>query len=150
MTVRFRNVEVDPTSPLKTWPYEALVTLIERGTVSDWSRLTRAIAGDPWGPVARQVEEYLSYSSPYGVAPLLSRAIARARDDSAQQERAAVAAEVAELISRSGLSVADLAERIGTSRSRLSTYRSGRVMPSAAMMHRIRRTVAHVAEPDAE
>ncbi|MFD2862989.1 helix-turn-helix domain-containing protein [Salininema proteolyticum] len=40
------------------------------------------------------------------------------------------------------MSQAEFAERIGTSASRLSTYISGKVMPSAALMVRIRRVVA--------
>lgn len=141
MTVAFRNVDLDPAAPVETWPYEAIVTVVERGTVTDWLILTRAFDADPWGPVARQVEDYLAYEQPYGVAPLLQRAIARARARAEDAERAAVAEEVADLVARSGLSVADLATRIGTSRSRLSTYRSGKVVPSAAMLHRLRTTV---------
>ena len=48
---------------------------------------------------------------------------------------------LADLVAASGLSVTELARRIGTSRSRLSTYRSGTVVPSAVMMNRLRRTV---------
>jgi len=128
--------------------YEALVTAIARGTVSDWVRLTRVIDDDPWGVVARQVEDYLSYESPYGVGPLLARAIARSRREAGVRERAEVAAEVRRLVESSGLSMADLASRIGTSRPRLSTYRSGRVTPSAAMMSRLRRTVSRIREAD--
>ena len=87
------------------------------------------------------MEEYLSYESPYGVGPLLERAVERSRREMERRERAEVADEVRELITRSGLATAELASRVGTSRSRLSTYRSGRVMPSAAMLGRIRRTV---------
>ena len=144
MTVAFRNVEVDASAPVDTWPYEALVTLIERGTLGDWLLLTRAIGEDPWGPVARAVEDYLGYERPYGVGPLLARAIDRARSTAQARERAAVAAEVAELVARSGLSLTELASRIGTSHSRLSTYRSGTVTPSATMLHRLRTTVARL------
>jgi transcriptional regulator with XRE-family HTH domain len=35
--------------------------------------------------------------------------------------------------------VQDFAERTGTSRSRLSTYMSGKVVPSAALMMQMRR-----------
>lgn len=142
MTVRLRNVDVDPGSPVETWPYEAMVTVIERGTIGDWLLLTRAIDREPWGTVARQVEDYLSYEKPYGVGSLLERAIVRARAQMQERERREVAAEVGELISRSGLSMAELASRLGTSRSRLSTYRSGRVVPSATFMTRLRRVVA--------
>lgn len=138
MSVQFRNIDVDPASPLRTWPYEALVTLVERGLVTDWIRLTREIDADPWGPVARQIEDYLTYCRPYGVAPLLERALERARRQQAERERITVAAEIAALAEDSGLSTGELARRLGTSRSRLSTYRSGTVTPSAAFMVRLR------------
>ncbi len=144
MTVAFRNVDVADDLPLSAWPYEALVAMLERGTVSDWVVLTREIATDPWGPVSRQVEDYLSYERPPGLGRLMELAIARARRQAESQERAAVGAEVAELVAASGLSLAELASRIGTSGSRLSTYRSGQVMPSAAVMVRLRKTVARL------
>ena len=43
---------------------------------------------------------------------------------------------------QSGLTQAAFAERIGTSRSRLSTYRHGRVTPSATLIHRMERVSA--------
>ncbi len=147
MALAFRNVTAEPTDPVESWPYEALVTAIERGGVTDWARITRAIDDDPWGPVARDVEAYLGYAAPYGVGPLLHRAVARAREATEERERAEVAAEVARLIEQSGLSVDAVARRIGTSRSRLSTYRSGRVVPSAALMVRLRRLVDRVRSP---
>jgi hypothetical protein len=139
VAVRFRNVDADPADPVETWPYEGLVAAIERGTLTDWVRITRAIDRDPWGHTAQRVEAYLSYESPWGVGPLLHRAIARARQQAAQRERQEVAGEVADLIERSGLTMAEFARRIGTSRSRLSTYRSGSVTPSAALLNRMRR-----------
>lgn len=145
MTVSFRNVDVDPLAPIDTWPYEALVTIIERGSVTDWVVLTRAIDEDPWGPVARQVEEYLSYETPYGVGPLLTRAIERSRRLAEESERDDVREEIGQLIARSGLTGAELASRIGTSASRMSTYRSGRVVPSAALLVRMRRVAYRVS-----
>lgn len=145
MTLAFRHVDVPPGTPVESWPYEAIVTAIERGTLTDWVTLVRAINADPWGPVARQIEDYLSYESPYGVGPLLTRAIERARRTADAAERAEVATEVAGLIAASGLTVAELASRIGTSRSRLSTYRSGTVTPSAAMVVRLRNVVRRLS-----
>lgn len=142
VAVRFRNVDADPSDPVETWPFEGLVAAIERGTFSDWLRITKAIDRDPWGPTAQRVEAYLSYESPWGVGPLLRRAIARARSQAMEREKGEVAAEVAALVERSGLSMAEFAARIGTSRSRLSTYRSGSVTPSAALLNRMRRIVA--------
>lgn len=141
MAVRFRNVDADPSDPVETWPYEGLVAAIERGTLNDWVRITKAIDRDPWGPTTQRVEEYLTYESPWGVGPLLQRAITRARAQATEREKREVAKQVSRLIERSGLSMAEFAGRIGTSRSRLSTYRSGSVTPSAALLHRMQRLV---------
>ena len=141
MSVGFRNVDVPSDLPLERWPFEAIVTALERGSITDWAVLTRAVRADPWGPVARQVEEYLDYERPPGLASLLERAIASARASAETSERSEVAREVDELVRRSGLTSGAFAERIGTSASRLSTYRTGRVTPSAALLVRMRRLV---------
>lgn len=137
--LKFRNVEASPDDPVETWPFEGILAAVERGTLPDWRRLAKAISADPWGPVAQQVIEVLSFSRPYGTAELLEGVVARIREEAAESERHEVAAEIRNLVDGSGLSRQDFAERIGTSRSRLSTYISGRVVPSAALMVRIRR-----------
>jgi DNA-binding transcriptional regulator YiaG len=137
----FRNVDVSPDDPVSEWPLEAIQTALERGELSDWRKLGEEIRAQPWGPVARRVEEVLDYSRPYGVAPAMERAIKRARKQAEGEERSAVAAEVDRLIEQSGLSRAEFASRIGTSPSRLSTYVTGKVTPSAALMLRMRRMV---------
>lgn len=95
--------------------------------------------------MAREVEDYLGYERPEGVSTLLERAITRARRDAESAEREAVAQRVTDLVAMSGLTTAEFAERVGTSRSRLSTYRAGRVTPSAAMMLRMERMAARQA-----
>ena len=141
MSVTFRNVEVPDGAPVSALPYEAIVTVIERGLIADWAVLSREIRRDPWGPVARQVSDYLGHEQPAGVAPLLERAIDAARRDALLAERAEVARDVDELVRRSGLTSAAFAERIGTSAPRLSTYRTGKVTPSAALLSRMRHLV---------
>ena len=137
MPVRFRNVDVDPGSPVGAWPYEALVTVLERGALSDWRRIAREIDAQPWGRVARSIEAYLGYERPYGVAPLMDDVIARARSRREAEEKARVGSLVSDAVERSGLSRAQFADAIGTSASRLSTYCSGKVTPSASMLLRI-------------
>lgn len=141
MSLAFRNVEGSPALPVREWPYEALVAAIERGTLRDWRPILREIRNAPWGAVARQVESYLGYESPYGVGPLLRRAIDRSREAEARDEREAVAEQVRDVIRSSGLTQAEFARSIGTSRSRLSTYASGKVVPSATLMLRMDRLV---------
>ena len=141
MTLAFRNVDADPADPVETWPAEAVRTALEGGGLSHWKRLRASIIDDPWGPVARRVEEAIAVDPPYGAGPLFADVIADARARSETDERDAVAAEIQDLLDRSGLTRTEFASRIGTSTSRLSTYLTGRVTPSAALLVRMRRTL---------
>ena len=147
--LKFRNIEASPEDPVETWPFEGILAAVERGTLPDWRRLAKAVNADPWGPVAQQVIEALSLSRPYGTAELLEGVVSRARQEAAASERHEVAAEIRDLVNDSGLSRQDFADRIGTSRSRLSTYISGQVVPSAALMVRIRRVAARLTRASA-
>jgi DNA-binding transcriptional regulator YiaG len=142
----FRNVDADPADPVESWPYEALVTALERGSIHDWARINRAIRADPWGQVARDVEAFGGYADPdAGVPYLMRELIRRARAQAERAEREAIAADVRQLIASSGLSRADFAAAIGSSTSRLSTYTTGKVTPSAALVLRMRRVAARQA-----
>jgi DNA-binding transcriptional regulator YiaG len=138
VALAFRNLTVTPEAPVSQWPTEAVQIALERGDLADWHRIVTAIRADPWGKTARQVEEVLSHARPYGVADAMQTALHRAREQAEARERTTVAAEIREAVRRSGLSRADFASRIGTSASRLSTYASGKVTPSATLMLRIR------------
>jgi DNA-binding transcriptional regulator YiaG len=138
MALAFRNLTITPAAPVSRWPTEAVQAALERGDLADWHRIVVEIRADPWGRTARQVEEVLSHSRPYGIAEAMEAVLARARERAETSERAAVAAEIREAVSRSGLTRAEFASRIGTSAPRLSTYVSGKVTPSAALMLRIR------------
>ncbi|MDQ3664720.1 MAG: helix-turn-helix transcriptional regulator [Actinomycetota bacterium] len=139
MALTFRNVTASPDDPVTSWPTEAVLTTLERGDLDGLRRIRNAINVDPWGRTARQVEEVLGHTRPYGVAELMEAAIAAARAEADAAERAAVASELRRLVAESGLSRADFARRLGTSRSRLSTYLSGTVVPAATLMVRARR-----------
>jgi len=143
--LKFRNVDASPDDPVESWPFEGILAAVERGTLPDWRRLAAAIRADPWGPVARQVLEAVRLSRPYGTAELLEAVVDQARKLAADAERRDVAGEVRALVGRSGLPTQEFADRIGTSRSRLSTYMSGKVVPSAALMVRMRRVAQGAA-----
>lgn len=137
MTVVFRNVDASPTDPIATWPYEALMICIERGLVADWKPVIAELRRSPWGRTARRVEAYLGYAEPSATTRLFALILERARHDAEADERAEVAARVRSAIAASGLTAAAFADAIGTSPSRLSTYASGRVVPSAALLLRM-------------
>ena len=81
--LRFRNVDADPADDVRTWPYEALTTAIDRGLVPDWQPLFAEIRRSPWGSVARRVEHYLTYRDPDPVSTLFTLALQRARQNTA-------------------------------------------------------------------
>ena len=139
MPLAFRNLTITPDAPVSEWPTEAVQAALERGDLADWHRIVAAVQADPWGRTARQLEEVLSHSRPYGITEAMQTVLSRVRQRAEENERAAVAAEIREAVERSGLSQAEFASRIGTSASRLSTYASGKVTPSATLMLRIRR-----------
>jgi DNA-binding transcriptional regulator YiaG len=142
MALAFRNLTITPEAPVSQWPTEAIQAALERGDLADWHRIVTEIQTDPWGNTARRVEEVLSHSRPYGVAEAMETAVSRARNRAEATERAVIAAEIREAIGHSGLSRAEFAAQIGTSASRLSTYASGKVTPSATLMLRIRRVAS--------
>lgn len=139
MPLTFRHLTTDPASPVREWPTEAVQAALERGDLADWHRLAAEIGREAWGPTSRQVEEVLSHSRPYGIAEAMERVITRARARAEQREREQVATEVRQVLDASGLSRAECASRLGTSPSRLSTYATGKVTPSATFMVRLRR-----------
>jgi len=147
MTVTFRNVDATPSDPVATWPFEGLVVVIERGLVADWQPLISELQRSPWGLSARRVEAYLGYETHSSTTRFFALALARARSAADAEDRANVAARVREAITRSGLTAAAFAAAAGTSASRLSTYATGKVVPSAALLLRIERIGAGESSP---
>lgn len=153
MAVIFRNVEVPADAPVATWPYEALVTVLEQGLVGDWQPVIAEIRCDPWGKVARRVEGYArgvkqhpstefpaeGFDAQRALGTFFTLIIDRARAAVEEGERADIAERVRQALARSGLTAAKFAERLGTSASRFSTYANGTVMPSAALLLRMER-----------
>jgi hypothetical protein len=141
VSLRFRNLDVGPDAPVDRWPTEGVLAALERGGLAEWRRLAAAVRADPWGPVARRLEDALAASRPYGAAPLMERVLASARRDAEASERAEVAARVHAHLTASGLSRVAFAEAIGTSTSRLSTYLTGKVAPASTLLVRMERVV---------
>ncbi len=144
MTVSFRNVDAHPDDDVLTWPYEALITVIDRGLVSDWQPIFAEIRRSPWGPVSRRIERYLTYRPPDGVGTLFRLAVNEARLSVENTDKDEVATRVRSAVEQSGLTAAEFAKLVGTSPSRLSTYMTGSVVPSAALLIRIER---HAQKP---
>lgn len=140
MALAFRNTDVDPSQPVEEWGFEGLLAAVDRGEAGDWRRIAGAVRRDPWGPVARLLdEEVFDAAEDSGVVGALRGMIALQRARAERSERDDVRRELESLVQASGLSQGAFARRLGTSRTRLNTYLSGRVVPSATVLVRARR-----------
>lgn len=140
MSLAFRNISLAPSAPVEEWGFEGLLAAIDRGEAGDWRRIAAVVRRDPWGPVARLLEdEVFEAAEDSGVVGALRGMIALQRARAAQAERDEVRCEFVSLVQKSGLSQGFFAQRLGTSRSRLNTYLSGKVVPSATALVRARR-----------
>ncbi|PJI86635.1 hypothetical protein CLV34_2555 [Luteimicrobium subarcticum] len=137
----FRNIDVSPDDPVEAWGFEGLLTAVERGSLPHWRRIVAAVRRDPQGKVATELEEVLAVAQREGVVDSLQRNLARARAG----DEALVAARVRRAVIRSDTTASALARTVGTSASRMSTYVSGKVTPSAALLARIERTADALA-----
>lgn len=145
MSVRFRNLDFDTTLPLDEWPAEAIETLIDRGVLSDWRRLARAIRHNPWGPAARTTETVIAWGEHYGVDALMTGVIRHAREDITRKGRAEYAAQIRGWRAQSGMTLRQLARAAGTSASRLSAYENAKVAPTTDVLARL----SHAADTHA-
>lgn len=147
MALAFRNIDVDPSAPVEEWGFEGLLAAVDRGEAGDWRRIAQAVRRNPWGPVARLLErEVFDAAADSGVVGALRGMIALQRSRAEQAERNEVKSEFRALVQASGLPQGAFAERLGTSRTRLNTYLTGKVVPSATMLVRARRVCA-TAQP---
>ena len=47
--LKFRNITASVDDPVETWPFEGILTAVERGTLPDWRRLAAAVRADILG-----------------------------------------------------------------------------------------------------
>lgn len=137
MTVRFRNLDFDSSAPMDAWPAEAIETIIDRGSLSDWRRLADAIRRNPWGTAARTAETIVTWGEHYGVDALLSGVIRHAREDVARRGRADYAAQIRRWRAQTGMTLRQFALAAGTSASRLSAYENAKVAPTTDVLGRL-------------
>jgi hypothetical protein len=125
--------------PVEFWPTSAIRAALDNDDLTVWQRIVVAIKRDPFGRTARQVEEVLETTQPYGVSKALSEVLSRSRDQMEASERAEVARHVRLLLDRSGLAQQEFASRIGVPADDFATYLAGKVSPSASLMIRMGR-----------
>ncbi len=142
MTVQFRNVDFDQSAPVDLWPAEAIETVIDRGSLSDWRHLANAIRRNPWGPAARTTETVVGWGEHYGVDALMASVIRDARQDVAMRGRAEYAERIRSWRAQTGLTLRQFAREAGTSASRLSDYENAKVAPTTDVLGRLQHVAA--------
>jgi DNA-binding transcriptional regulator YiaG len=147
MSVRFRNLDFDSAAPVDLWPAEAIETVIDRGSLSDWRRLAAAIRHNPWGPAARTAETVVAWGEHYGVDVVMASVIAKAREDVALRGRVKYAERIRSWRARTGMTLRQFAREAGTSASRLSDYENAKVAPTTDVLGRLERVAARTATP---
>ncbi|MEZ0053401.1 hypothetical protein ABIA30_004430 [Mycobacterium sp. MAA66] len=126
-------------TPVEFWPTSAIRSALETDDLSVWQRIVVAIKRDPFGRTARQVEEVLETTQPFGVSKALTEVLARTRAHLEANECEEVARQIRLLLERSGLGVPEFASRIGVRGEELSAYLEGTTSPSASLLVRMRR-----------
>lgn len=131
--LKFRNLNVTPDEAVEEWGFEGLLTAAERGDIRHWQRIMFSVQQEPYGHVARELEQVMDAVENPGTAGMLRAGLELVRERAAAAEVAEVARRLSEFLTASGLTRAEFALKLGTSQSRLSTYLNGKTVPSAAL-----------------
>jgi hypothetical protein len=131
--------ELPTDRPVEFWSTAAIRAALEADDLAVWQRIVAAIKRDPFGRTARQVEEVLRTSRPYGVSKALTEVLKRTREHLEANERAEVARLIRGMLDRSGLSRHEFASRTGVSVAEFESYLAGDTSPAASLMVRMRR-----------
>lgn len=142
VVLKFRNIDATPADPVELWGVEGILTAIERGYLVHWQRIAAAVNADPHGRVAADLEAALSLAQRAGAVPLMQRVL----EDARAEDAGAVRRRVERAIGASGLSLRKFADAAGTSPARLSSYRTGKVIPRADVLVRIERVSRELHE----
>ena len=122
--------------------------LVDGGTVLEWRHHLAMIAASPWSPYAQHLVDLAEVIERPLVGDVVNRYTGLCRDRLKESEREHVADEVRRLVHASGVTQRQFAQWVGTSPSRLSSYVSGAVTPSASLMLRMTRTSRLLQERD--
>ena len=136
--LKFRNLEVSPQDPVDTWGVEGLLTAIERGGADEWARVSQAVRlAGPESGLRKDLDEALSLAEGGG-KNVIQLALRFASESSEEQ----VLRSIQSAFTMAHMTITEFAERVGTSRTRMSAYLAGKTMPSASILQRMQTIAA--------
>jgi DNA-binding XRE family transcriptional regulator len=126
-----RHLDYPSDLPADRLPAEAIVDILDRGDLDDWGPIAKAVARDPNGSLANNVERLVNAYPMYGTSILLRAFIERlrARSEGPQME----STRLAEVRRRRGFSQVHLSKLLGISQSDLSKLERRRDMRLSTM-----------------
>lgn len=133
MPLRFRNIEATPDDPVASWGFEGMLAAIDRGYAEHWTRLASAVAADPG------LEPTFEDAAVAAESRSTVRLIRALIEHDQRDDRERAVQRLRHAFAATGLTQRELAARLGTSRSRLSTYLSGSVSPSMDVLVAVER-----------
>ena len=113
--MRFRHLDYAPEAPATELGPAAIDDLLERGDLTAWAGLARAVAANPSGPTAETVLRLCDAHPMYGTSALWRAWIARRRGAASTRGES-----LAEARARARLTQTEMARRLGISQSDVS------------------------------
>lgn len=132
--VAFRNINVVESDPVEQWGFEGLLAAIDRGGLAQWRRIIRALEADPYGELAEEVEQAIAIAEDSGAAFIVAKGLERAR----LSDKERFGRKFRALLAEAELTQSQASEFLGTSRTRVNSYCSGAVTPSAVVVDKVR------------
>lgn len=110
-----RHLDYGPDAAVEDIGLAGLQAILDGGDAEDWRPVLVSVRRDPWGPVARRVEQLLAHLESYGTASALAGWLDRCR--AGVHERPL---SLAELRQAAGLSQRDVMRRLGVSQAQVA------------------------------
>lgn len=141
MPLRFRNLDVTPGDPVALWGFEGMLAAIDRGYSKDWRKLVCAVAADP--SLRDTFDEAAEAAESRSTVLLLKEMLAqveRAPSDIALDR-------LRDAFRGTRMTQGELAAELGTSRTRVNSYLTGRVTPSMDVLVAVERVADRYRVP---
>lgn len=124
MPLAFRNIDVTPNDPVEAWGFEGMLAALDRGYLQHWARIADAVHANPdLRAVFEEAADAAESTSAVEYVRLLLAMKGRSPSEIAHDR-------LVTAFRKTRMTQQQVAERLGTSRPRLSTYLSGKVTPS--------------------
>lgn len=124
MPLRFRNIDATPDDPVEAWGFEGMLAAIDRGYATHWRKLVTAVTTN--AGLRPIFDEACAAAESRATVALVNAAIEVAEQTAAEQ----ALARLRSAYRGTRLTQAELAARLGTSRTRLNSYLTGKVTPA--------------------